>query len=344
MFNSFIATLLISGHLGATKSIVAPRTQIALSLTPSEPVSEESFLAGIRDEIHLGVEACYVNIKWSDLEGEQAFNAKALQDQLGIAKLLGGEVVLCIKLIDTSVKCVPIALATQAFDSAQMVSQWESMLQKVVPLLPKNVKAIALGNEVDVYLGNHPDEVSAYLNLVKSTKTFLRGAGLNIPVGVVTTFDGLQRRAALVKQIQSNFDVTMMTYYPVDQKFEILSMSQVGSNFDQMLAVAGSKPLMLTEVGCPSGELNKSSEDIQTEFVKTVFGQLEKHAAQISFASYFQQGDFPTQFVDMFEQYYQLKDDRFRSYLSSLGLKKTDGKPKKAYAEFKKQIRAWNGD
>ena len=108
--------------------------------------------------------------------------------------------------------------------------------------------------------------------------------------------------------------------------------------------MSGSKPLILTELGCPSGELNKSSEDTQVDFVKAVFGQLEKHSSQISFASYFQQGDFPKTYVDLYEQYYQLRDDRFRSYLSSLGLKKNDGKPKKAFAEFKKLLRAWNGD
>ena len=338
MFQALIASLLMAGP------VLAPRTQIALSMTPSEPISEETYLGAVRDEIHLGVNACYVNIKWSDLENEQAFSPKALQDQLGLAKLMGGDMVVCIKPIDTSVKCVPIALANQAFDSQQMTNQWESMLQKVLPLLPKNVKAISFGNEVDVYLGNHPDELPAYLNLVKSTKTFLRGAGSNLPIGVITTFDGLQRRADLVKQIQSNFDVTMMTYYPLSQNFEILPISDVGKHFDAMLAVAGKKPLMITEIGCPSGEANKSSEDTQAEFVKSIFGQFEKHAAQISFASYFQQGDFPTQFVDMFEQYYQVKDEKFRSYLSTLGLRTKEGKPKKAYFEFKKQLRAWNGD
>jgi hypothetical protein len=338
MINALFASLLFTG------SVTVPKTQIALSLMPTEPLNEESYIAAIRDEIRLGIDSCYVNVKWSDLEGDQPFNAKPLLDQFGVTKLLGGDIVLCIKPIDTSVKSVPTALMGRKFDDAQLMNQWESMLQKVVPLLPKNIKAISFGNEVDVYLGNHPEEVAGYLNLVKTSRTFLRGAGLKAPVGVITTFDGLQRRPELVKQIQSNFDVTMMTYYPLNQNFEVLPMSDVTKHFDSMMSVAGSKPLMLTEVGCPSGEANKSSEDTQVEFVKTVFSELGKHSAQISFASYFQQGNFPNQFVDLYEQYYQLKDDRFRSYLSSLGLKGTDGKPKKAYFEFRKQMRLWNGE
>ena len=324
--------------------VIAPRTQIALSMTPSEPLSEESFLSSIRDEIRLAVSASYVNVKWSDLENETAFNPKALNDQLGIAKLLGGDIVVCIKPIDTSVKSVPVALQGKPFDDPQMIHQWETMLQQVIPLLPKNVKAISLGNEVDVYLGNHPDEIAGYLNLVKSTRTFLRGAGLKIPIGVITSFDGLQRKPELIKQIQANFDVTMMTYYPMGPTFEVLPTGAISSHFDSMLAVAGSKPFMLTEIGCPAGEPNKSSEDIQSDFVKSVFGQLEKHSANVTFANFFLQGDYHPLMVDMFEQYYQLKDEKFRSFLSTLGLKRANGKPRKAYFEFKKQLRAWNGD
>ncbi len=324
--------------------VFAPKPSIALSLMPSEPLGEESYLAAVRDEMRMGVEADYVNVKWSDLENETAFNPKALNDQLGIAKLLGGDIVVCIKPIDTSVKSVPIALQGKPFDDPQMIHQWETMLQQVIPLLPKNVKAISLGNEVDVYLGNHPDEIAGYLNLVKSTRTFLRGAGLKIPIGVITTFDGFQRKPELVKQIQANFDVTMMTYYPMGPTFEVLPTGAISSHFDSMLAVAGSKPFMLTEVGCPAGEPNKSSEDIQSDFVKSVFGQLEKHSANVTFANFFLQGDYHPLMVDMFEQYYQLKDEKFRSYLSTLGLKRANGKPRKAYFEFKKQLRAWNGD
>lgn len=335
MVTTLIATLALLNPLAA-------KTSIALSIMPSEPLSEETFLGALRDEMRLGVEAAYISLKWSDLEGEQPFNPKAFQDPIGIAKILGGDVVICIKPIDTSVKCVPVALAMKPFDDPQMVAQWEAMLEKIIPLLPKNIKAISFGNEVDVYLGNHPEEVAGYLSMVKTARTLFKGAGIKAPVGVITTFDGLQRRPELVKKIQSNFDVTMMTYYPLGQTFEVMPITSIDSHFSSMLAVAGAKPLVLTEIGCPAGEANKSSEDIQAEFVKSSFAQLQKHSAQITFANFFQQSDFPAQMVDGLEMYYQLKDEKFRSYLSTIGLKAATGKPRKAYFEFRKQIRAWN--
>jgi len=343
MFLPFLAAVVLANPSTA-QPIQAAKAIVTLSLMPSEPLNEENYLRAVRDEIKLGVQGTYVNVKWTDLENDQPFNAKAIQDQLGIAKLLGGDVVVCIKPVDTSVKTVPIAYMTRPFDDPEVLKRWEEMLQNVIPLLPKNTKAIALGNEVDVYFNNHPNELPSYMNLVKSARTFLRGAGLKIPVGVITTYDGLQRHPDLVKQIQSNFDITMMTYYPLTQNFEVLPMNQVGSHFDAMVALAGSKPLFLTEIGCPAGEANKSSEDIQAQFVTNAFDQLRQKGSKVAFANFFIQGDFPDSVLDVLENYYQLKDESFRSYLGTLGLRKSNGTPRKSYAEFKKQLRAWTGD
>ena len=337
MFTSLIAAIAFS-------TFQTPKTAISLSLMPSEPLSEETMLAAVRDEIKIGVEGTYASVKWSDLENGQAFNPKPFQDAVGISKLLGGDVVVCIKVIDTTNKTVPIAYMLRPFDDPEVTNHWEEVLQKVVPMLPKNTKAIAFGNEVDVYLNNHPTEVGPFLNLVKGARTFLRGAGLKIPIGVTTSFDGLQRHPELVKQIQSNFDITMMTYYPLSANFQVLPLGDVGRHFDSMLAVAGSKPLYLTEIGCPASEGTKSCEDMQAEFVTKVFDELKAKGSKIPFANYFMQSDYPNNMLDMFEQYYQLKDDSFRSYLGSLGLRKSNGAPRKAYGEFKKQLRAWSGD
>ena len=336
MFTSLLVGLVMAAQ--------TPKTTIALSMMPSEPLGEDTMIAAIRDEVKLGVQGAYVSIKWSDFENEQAFNPKPTVDAVGLSKFIGGDVVVCIKPVDTTAKSVPVALMSKSFDDPMLIDNWEAMLQKVVPLLPKNTKALAIGNEVDVYFNNHPTELPAFMNLVKSTKTFLRGAGLKIPVGIITTFDGLQRHPDLVKQIQSNFDVTMMTYYPVTQNFQVLPMGDVGSHFDSMLAMSGSKPLYLTEVGCPAGELNKSSEDIQAQFVTNVFDQLKQKGSKVAFANFFEQSDFPAQMVEALEQYYQLKDEGFSSYLGTLGLRKSNGTPRKAYGEFKKQLRAWTGE
>lgn len=318
-----------------------PMPKIGLSLMPSEPLSEATYLSAIREQIRWGVDSIMLSTKWNDIEGEQPFSLKQPQDQFGVSKIIGGEVVYIIKPIDTNVKSVPQQFVQKAFDDPEFIKRWEAMMEKLIPIIPKNVTAIAIGNEVDLYLNEHPTEVPAYLSLVRSTRSMLRGAGIKAPVGVVTTFEGLSKRSALVKQIHTNFDAVFMTYYPLSPMFEVLPISQVPGHFDQMVAAAAGKPLYLTEVGIPASEVCKSNEDIQAEFVTTFFGQVRKHSSKIAFASYFMQSDFTAQMLDVFEQYYALKDDRFRAYLGSLGLRKSDGTPRKAHAEFRKQMRMW---
>jgi hypothetical protein len=336
MITTALASLVLLGQS------VSPSCKIALSLMPKSPVSEEGYISAVREQVRLGVQGAYASVKWSELQGPQ--NMKPLADQFGIAKFVGGDLVVCIKLVDTSNRTLPDSLQNFAFDDPAVSERLEETLLEIVKILPKNVKAISLGNEVDVYFSEHPKELPAFLNLVRSAKTLLRGAGVKIPMGVITTYDGALRKPEMVKQIQSGFDVAMMTYYPIDSAFQVTSIQDVGKHFDTMLKVAGSKPLFITEIGCPASERNGSSEETQAKFVAEAFKQLRIHDKEIPLANFFLQTDFSDQVLDFLEVYYRLKDERFRAYLGSLGLTKADGTRKKSFTEFKRQMQAWNMD
>jgi hypothetical protein len=132
----------------------------------------------------------------------------------------------------------------------------------------------------------------------------------------------------------------MTTYYPLDQNFSVIPISEVPSHFKTLDSFAGNKPIYLTEFGCPASEVNGSSEDTQAAFVDAAFAEIKKRP-NIKLASYFLQADFSNQMVDIFEYYYKIKDDKFRAYLSSLGLRTADGKPRKALKSFKKNLGTW---
>jgi hypothetical protein len=326
----------------ASQAEAIPKCKVSLSLMPRFPISEDAYLDAVREQVQLGVQGTYPNIKWSDLS--DANSMKPLQDQIGISKFVGGDSVLCVKILDTTNRVTPSTYQTLALDDPKVVEAWEETILEVAKNLPKNLKAIALGNEVDVYLKDHPKELPAFISLVKTARALLKGAGVKAPVGVITTYEGAVKSPELVKQIHSNFDIVMMTYYPIDSSFQVMPVKSVGSHFEKMVNLAGGKPLFLTEVGCPAGVANGSSEDTQAEFVGEAFKQLRTHDGKIVFANFFIQTDFPDPLVDMLEGYYRLKDDRFRSYLATLGLTKSDGTRRKAFSVFKRQLRQWTGE
>ena len=313
---------------------------IGLALGIGNGQGEEAFMGALREQIRLGVPQLNISIKWQDLENDQPFSLKPVQDQLGLAKFIGADVHVTFTGINTSTKSMPPDLGTLPLGDAQLQRRWEEALLKVVKALPPNVKSLALGNEVDVYFNDHKDEIPAWNDMMKTSRALLRGAGFTAPIGVITTYDGAKRHPELVKQLQQPWDVYMTTYYPLDQSFTALPISEVPSHFKTIDTLAGNKPIYFTEFGCPASEVNKSSEDIQAAFVDAAFTEIKKRP-NIKLASYFLQADFSDQMVDVFEYYYKIKDDRFRAYLSSLGLRRADGKPRKALSSFKKNLSAW---
>lgn len=318
----------------------APNCPIGLALGTGNGQGEEAFLGAIREQIRLGVPQINLSIKWQDLENDQPFSLKPVQDQLGLAKFVGADIHVTFTGINTSTKSMPPDLGTLPLGNPQLQKRWEDALLKVAQILPKNIKSLALGNEVDVYFKDHKDEIPAWNEMMRTSRALLRGAGVTAPIGVITTFDGAKRNPELVRQLQQPWEVFMTTYYPLDQAFAVLPISQVPSHFDDLEALAGKKAMYITEFGCPASEINKSSEDIQAAFVDAAFLQIKKRP-NIKLASYFIQADFSTEMVDMFEYYYKIKDDRFRAYLSTLGLRAADGKPRKALKHFKKNLSDW---
>ncbi len=335
MFSSAIAAATILLHQQPTKTC-----PIGLAVGIGNGQGEEAFLGALREQIRLGVPQINISVKWQDLENQEPFNLKMVQDQLGLAKFIGADVHVTFTAINTSTKSMPADLGTLPLGNAQTQKRWEEALLKVVSILPKNIKSIALGNEVDVYFNEHKDELPAWNDMMKTSRALLRGAGVTAPIGVITTYDGAKRHPELVKQLQAPWDIYMTTYYPLDQSFSVLPISEVPSHFKTLDSLAGNKPLYITEFGCPASEVNKSSEDIQAAFVDAAFAEIKKRP-NIKLASYFLQADFSDQMVDVFEYYYKIKDDRFRAYLSTLGLKNGDGKPRKAHKHFKKNLNDW---
>jgi hypothetical protein len=336
MIASLISTIILS-----PLALQDTKPRISLTLNPIQPLSEETLFGAIRQQLKMGIESCSMSVKWQDFSVE---NMKGLNDVFGVGKVLGGDSILVIKTVDTNNRAVPGALTNLKFDDPVFVKQWEDMILLISKNLPKNVKAIALGNEADVYFRDHPGELDAYLELMKSARSLLKGAGVSAPIGIVTTYEGISKDRALAAKLQRGWDVVFMTYYPMNSQFEVLPTTEVAKHLDEMIQFASGRPLILSEVGYPSSELNKSSEEKQAAFVKEFFAQLGKRSNRIPFVNYFIQADFDGVILDYLETQYRLNDERFRAYLSSTGLTKSDGTKKKSYSEFKRVIRELEND
>lgn len=313
--------------LGA--ACAAPSTRIGLALGVPEGGGEEEYLRALRQQIRLGLDAGNLSLKWDEFEAQ---GGKPLEDGLGVARVAGQRLVLTIATIDTVRRRLPKDVEGLAWDDPRLVERFEAFLGKVLARAKPHVSWLSLGNEVDPYLASHPDEVEPYLRFLARARQVVRRLAPGTAVGVTVICRDSQKGPDLARRLQAGMDVTIATYYPLDGFRP--TVGSVDQDFAFLLRLAGDRPLVLQEVGCPSSPLVGSSEDLQAGFVRSVFEQLALHGGRIPAAVFFAQTDFPSSLLGVLEGYYGIRDERFRAFLGSLGFLDAKGRPKKAWRVF----------
>jgi hypothetical protein len=125
----------------------------------------------------------------------------------------------------------------------------------------------------------------------------------------------------------------MFTLYPFRlDSFEVSPPDVSGVVFDNMLVLAGDKPLVLQELGYPSSPANGSSEAMQAAFFTDAIAAWRARRTRMPFVSLFLLHDLTAEQCADFGVYYNLPNQpTFISFLCSLGLRRTDGTPKPAW-------------
>jgi len=287
----------------------------------------------------LGVQFTCLMAQWSALEPRSG-EYRLAELENGVRGLTSAGLRMCITVqtLDTNNRTLPADLRNEPFDSPVVRERFEALLNALAPKLTDAVRYVMLGNEADVYLAAHPNEIEAYAGFVERGREHLRTLRPGLPVGVTTTFNGLRDNPQIVGRINAAMDVFALTYYPIKSDFRVRPVSDIASDFDQMTQAAGQKPLVFQEIGYPADPRLGSSEDQQAAFVDAIFEAAQAHASQIGFFNFFLLHDFNGQAVEQLLDYYQLGDSNSRAFLSSLGLKRAYGTPRKAWARFQERL------
>ena len=338
-----VVLLAVAGLLmGVGPLRAADKPLVGVSLGVPEGGGATDLIASVLTARTARAGLTYVSVKWSDLEPKPGvYNLKPIDDPVTNLAPLGFHVAITIQTLDTSNRTLPADLMDKPFDSPEVRTRFDALLQQIGPKITAAVTDVNLGNEADVYLGTHPQEIEAFAGLVEAGRTRLRASRPGLPIGVTTTFDGLKTRFSVFQRLNRNMDVIAMTYYPLTAAFAVRPVADVSGDFDMMASAAGAKPLLLQEVGYPADPLLGSSEEKQAAFVDAVFDALNKHSSQIGFVNFFLMYDFGDKLVNALTQYYSLNDAHFRAFLGSLGLRKADGTPRLAWLRFEVRSSAW---
>lgn len=281
--------------------------------------------------------------KWSEMEPSKSKftmdhplggSKYALEQGMDKGNYLG------IQLINTVKREVPADLEKTDWDDPMMIARFENL---VAAIAAENmpVKAISIGNEVDIYFEQHPQELDAYVHFLNSARPVLRKYFPNVRVGTTVTFEGLKKgRAEMISRLVDASDIIYFTYYPVID-LKPLPVSDAPEHLEMMTKAARGKQVVLQEINYPASEYLGSGNEEQSEFFEIVLPYLQK-SEQIEASFIFALHDFSPPTCDMLIGYYgatawpEEYQRGFREFICTLGLRYSDGKPRPSYDTVRK--------
>ena len=323
-----------------------------IGITFSDPLPEyaETLTNAYVDAVIAGSRAYELNLMWSDLEPTpNTIDTSYLESLLIDLSDLPIIPYFVVKTIDTVRLSMPADLVdandpTQlangmSFDDPIIIARWQALLDEVIPLLVEyNGFFIAVANEADIWLQSNPDQLDGVVSFVEQSRDYIHNIDSRMAVGINITYEGINQNGfENLPDFLAVSDAVSFSYYPLNSDFSPHDPSVVFDDIPHMIELADDLPILLQEVGYPSGYIptpsNNSSVDLQAEFVSNMFDMIINYP-QIRFVSFLHLGDWSDADCDGFLTYYGSDAASFREYLCSLGFYTSDGQPKPAYNTF----------
>ena len=173
----------------------ARRPLIGLSVNVPEGGGAKELVAALLLARDAGVRLLFKDLAWRDLEpAPGAYDFRPVEEFTRGLTTLDCRGYVLIKTLDTNNRTLPDDLQKRPFDDPAVRARFAALLRALVPKLTERIDHISLGNECDIYLGEHPDETEPFAGFVEQGRRTLRAQRPGLPVGVTTTVGGLRAR------------------------------------------------------------------------------------------------------------------------------------------------------
>ncbi len=353
---SLPATLAILGISTTTHAAQTPpgllplldtQQSIGILYSQIDPPHQDAIDEAYIELLDRGMHGLAGFVNWADmLNADGSINTAELVQSLENITVLGLTPYLVIATIDTNNLQVPWEYRDPGderelapgmrFDSPEMIARFGELLDVVVPILIEHDGFyLSVGNEVDIWLAQRPDQIEAYTSFVQAAKERIQSIAPQLAVGATLTSNVLVSPKTWTPVLDVS-DAISYTYYHIDET-GVLEASLFPQVLDDLVGLAGEKQILFQEIGIPSGWATDTtiggSVELQRQFVETLFPEMASHP-QIRFWSFLTLGDWSDEQVAYFSEYYGIDTPEFIEYLGTLGLIWNDGTPKPGYQEF----------
>jgi hypothetical protein len=333
-FIKTLSLLLLLGFVAYAQSPLPKGERLlSIDLTVS---SDDDFGKAFTLAHAVGMQVTSLSLAWDDLEpfpgqyGSEPNWPKIANDfysQQGVA------ISLALTPIDTNNLRLPDYLKDKTFDDPEVIERFKHLLDYVFSQLPDlELSSLAIGNEIDGYLGTNQQLWQEYTRFFEATSAYAKTKRPGLLVGSKVGFGGLTKEAHILSaDLVRASDAVMLTYYPLNADFTVKNPKVVHEDFAKLVTLFPDKPIYILEAGYPSSELLGSSETKQADFVREIFRAWDTHAKYIELLDFLWLHDIPPTVANELGDYYRLRDEKFLAYLATLGLRTFDGEDKEAF-------------
>lgn len=233
----------------------------------------------------------------------------------------------------------PKGIKFTRFNEPFFVDNFKIFIGKLVKRYKGKINYLWIGQEVELYLHNHPEQKQPFLEFFKEVKKEIKSIAPEITVGIVGSYHLAREvnETKLLQEFARVSDVLALTLY-MEADVDDPEISDTKNYFDGLINLISEKKIAIHETAWSSGG-KKGSEQKQTQFVMELAKAINKHKAHFEFISWYMLHDFSDADSKIAASAYGMQTDKnFVTWQGSLGLLKNDGTEKPAWRIWKEQM------
>lgn len=218
------------------------------------------------------------------------------------------------------------------FDEPDFLNRFKSFTRALVSRYKGKIDYLWIGQEVDVYLYNHPEQKEPMIKLFREFEKEAKSIDPAIKVGFVGAYH-LAKEIGNIKVLQElaqEGDVVAFTVYP-EENSDIRNPSQTQNYFEEMMTLFPTKKIAIHETAWSSGG-PKGNKNKQAEYAKELSNIIDKHKDRFEFLSWYLLHDFSEEDNLAAAAEYGVEGSKeLLDWHGSLGLLKNNGNEKAAW-------------
>ncbi len=339
-YDTYSITFACSGSLPSDTSVLSSAScykrnlttmpKLAMIPTPSND-NVSGIVAAIKEARENGVDVLDWYLSWKTLDGNWT-----VSDYLMEPLAYEGRSAAMVEVIHTTV-LPEYPRGYKSFDDPGFKDDFADFSAEFVKRYKPDYYFV--GGEVDDYLYNHRDKIPAFKEILHVTREKVKQANPTTKFGFVVTYhDALTHNATdIAKTLAPEADLIAYTSYGYTGAFVFDNISRGVSYLNGVRDIVPGKSYAILETGWSSSARLNSSEEKQAEFVREYFTFINSTDAEFVKWWGIHDGKNCTESAKSFmTEMPWLENDAsfmvpFTEYMCSLGLKHSDGTPKKAW-------------